>query len=265
MKHNSMIAAILAAFPAFFKHNLMPGEGELGTAPSIQDAMSYSVSRPWEAEGIRQRQYDYLLYLTAGATNYRFFQLPLGQGLSSSPGNAGATKSLADTNMTQPGTLPSPQMQLVTSIEYEFFAGSVSTANTYTPMPVYGFVAVPTAVVPVFAGALNDVNAVVPYGWLNFKIQSKDYLTEASMKSFPPKTQMQIDGAFSTNSGTTASAGFANMKAGGRPYYMNPAVLLMPTANFEVTVNFPVVIATPSGFNARHGVILDGFLYRNAQ
>ncbi len=241
------------------------GEFELGAAPPMNVAMSYTVQRAWEAEGIRQRLYDYQLYPTAGLTTFRFFQLPLGQGVSTSPGNAAAAKGLADTNMTQAGTLPSPQMFLCTSVEYVFIPGSVATAATFTPQVVYSFVAVATNQVPISAGAANDVNAVVPYGFLNFRIMSKDYLTEASLMSFPQKVQLQIDSSLGMNSGTTGAIAVVSAKAGGRPYYMNPPVLLMPTANFEITANFPVIIATPSGFNARHGIILDGFLYRNSQ
>jgi hypothetical protein len=244
----------------------MVGEGEFGNAPNINEAMRYTVQRPWEAEGIRQRLYDYLIYPTAGSTQFRFFQNPLGQGQSTSPGSvAGTTKTLADTNMTQPGTLPSPQMFLCTSIEFVFIPGSVATTNVFTPQVVYSFVATPTGAVPLAAGALNDLNAILPYGWLNFTIMSKSYLTEAALLSFPPKVQMQIDSSLAADSATEGIIAIASGKAGGRPYYMNPPVLLMPTANFEITVNFPVVIATPSGFNARIGVILDGFLYRNAQ
>lgn len=241
------------------------GETELGYAPSLATINQYAVQKPWEAEGIRQRLYDFQLYPTAGLTNFRFFQLPLGQGVSTSPGNAASVKALSDTNMTQAGTLPSPQMFLCTSIEYVFTPGSVSTAATFTPQVIYSFVAVATNQAPISAGAINDINAVVPFGFLDFKIMSKSYLTEAGLISFPTKTQMQVDSSLGMNSGTVGAVAVASAKAGGRPYYLNPPVLLMPTANFELTVNFPVIIATPSGFNARHGIILDGFLYRNAQ
>ncbi len=275
MKHSFSYSRIFAAVLASFlppKLSLYEGEGELGNAPNIGapnmpgTAMSYTVQRPWEAEGIRQRLYDNLLYPTAGATQFRFFQNPKGQGLSTSPGNANNPKTDADTNMTQPGTLPSPQMFLCTSIELVLTPGSVATANTFTPQVISTFIAVPVAgTVPISSGALNDLNAILPYGWLNFTIMSKSYLTEAGLISFPPKVCMSVDSSVATNSATTGTIAIASGKAVGRPYYMNPPVLLMPTANFEITVNFPVVIATPSGFNARLGCILDGFLYRNAQ
>jgi hypothetical protein len=41
--------------------------------------------------------------------------------------------------------------------------------------------------------------------------------------------------------------------------------MLAPTQNFNVTLNFPTAVATPSGQNARIGVVLDGLLYRLSQ
>jgi hypothetical protein len=57
----------------------------------------------------------------------------------------------------------------------------------------------------------------------------------------------------------------ADLNAKGRPYYVEPSIFLISTQNFSVTINFPVAVATPSGFNGRVGIILDGYLYRNSQ
>ncbi len=234
--------------------------------PSIEQALRYSVNRAGSAEGVRQTLYDFQLYPTAGATSFSFFQLPQGQGISTAQGNAANPKGLADTNMESAGQLPSPKMFLATSIEVVFFPGSVATANTYTPQVVNSFIAVPTAAqAPIALGALNDLNAVLQGGFLNFFIGSKSYLTEAQLVRFPPKTCLSADLAVASNSATTGAIGAAMGKAVGRPYYLDPPVLLPPNQNFNVSLNFPSVVATPSGFNARVGVILDGFLYRNSQ
>jgi hypothetical protein len=39
----------------------------------------------------------------------------------------------------------------------------------------------------------------------------------------------------------------------------------MATQNFNITQNWPAALATPSGFNGRVGIKLDGLLYRNSQ
>jgi hypothetical protein len=55
------------------------------------------------------------------------------------------------------------------------------------------------------------------------------------------------------------------MRAAGRPYYIDPTIALQPAVNFEVLLRFPAAVATPSGFNARVGVILDGYFMRASQ
>lgn len=234
-------------------------------APGLQEVQEYSVNRPGSAEVIGQSLYDFQIYPTAGAQQFSFFQVPLGQGLSASPGNANNTKTLADTNMESAGQLPAPKSHLITSIEVFFEAGTVNTANTFTPQRPYSFVAVPTSQVPVSAGALNDVSAVYEGGWLDLFIGSKFYLREAKLTRFAPKARMKVDAAVATNSATTGAIAAAWAQPIGRVFVIDPPVLLVPNQNFSVTVNFPALIATPSGFNGRLGVVLDGYQYRNSQ
>lgn len=229
---------------------------------SLQDLDRYDVNAPGAVEKVRQRFYDYQIYPTAGSTQLTFFALPQGQGLSSSPGNANATKSLADTNMSLAGQLPSPQAFIVESIEVLFFPGKVSTANTYTPQEPAesgGNIAA-----TVDAG-ISDVNAIGVGGWLNFYIGSKSYLTDAPLGAFPPKTCLSVDAALAAVSGANGAVALAAARWAGRPYYLDPPITLRATQNFNVTLNWPVAIATPSGFNGRIGVILDGVLFRKAQ
>ena len=234
--------------------------------PSLSVAASqYAVNRPGQFEGVRQSLYDFQIYPTAGSTQLTFFALPQGQGVSSHTGNAANPKGLWDTNMEQAGSLPNPKSFLVESIELYFEPGSVATAATYTTQVVFSFVAVPTNAVPISAGAANDVDIVRKSGYLEFFIGSKAYLQEAPLGRFPPKVQMGLDAAVSSNSATTGAIAAVSAKMTGRPYFLNPPVFLAPTQNFSIKLNFPVVVATPSGFNARVGVVLDGFLYRQSQ
>jgi hypothetical protein len=234
--------------------------------PALSVAASqYAVNRPGQFEGVRQSLYDFQIYPTAGLTQFTFFALPQGQGVSSHTGNAANVKGLWDTNMEQAGSLPNPKSFLVESIELFFEPGSVATAATFTTQVVFSFVAVPTNQVPISAGAVNDIEIIRRSGFLQFFIGSKAYLQEAPLGRFPPKTQLTLDAAVASNSATTGAIAATSGKMTGRPYFLNPPVFLAPTQNFNVTINFPVAIATPSGFNARMGVVLDGFLYRQSQ
>jgi hypothetical protein len=230
--------------------------------PSLQDLQGFKVNRAG-IEGIRQSLFDFLLYPTAGQAQFNFFATPQGQGITSAVGAvAGVNKTIQDTNMTTAGMLPAGQSFLVTSIEVPFFAGSVATANTYTlASPVVGAAVAAAAL----EAQLADINSFYQSGSLKLFIGSKTYLEEAPLLRFPPKTQLTFDGAIATNSATTFSLGFVSGKISGRPYMVEPPVLLENNQNFNVSLNFPAAVATPSGFNARVGVILDGYLYRNSQ
>lgn len=237
---------------------------QVSSIPSLAELQQFSVNRRGEKEGIRQSLYDFQIYPAAGATQFTFFAQPQGQGLSSSPGFAGNAKRLADTNMTLGGNLPAPQMFLIESIEVYFFPGSVSTANTYTPAQPYAFLAVAAATFT--AGvAVNDIVTVYETGQLSLLIGSKEYLQEAPLVRFCPKAKTRVDGAIASNSATTAEVGALRAAADGRPYYVDPPLLIPANQNFGVTINFPAAIATPSTFNGRIGVVMDGFLYRNSQ
>lgn len=231
--------------------------------PSASDFNSRRVTNAAQSEVIRQRFYDYLLYATAGATQLTFFSQPVGQGITSSQGSTvGATKNLWDTNLELPNTLPSGKAFMIESIEVLFTPGSVSTANTYTPANLSIFNAVAAAAV--FA-QVNDVNTFYQSGMLELNILSKNYLRETPLMAFPPKAHLDVTCGVASNSATTAEVGVAFAKAAGRPYYIAPEIALQPAVNFEVLLKWPAVVATPSGFNARVGVILDGYFMRASQ
>lgn len=210
--------------------------------PSLSDLQQYNVNRPGQIEGIRASLYDFQTYAHAGTTTqYTFFQVPVGQ----------SSKTLADTNMEAAGSLPSPKSFLVESIEVCIFPG----------------------LSPLTLGAAqtddfsNDVYAWTKGGYLNFFIGSKSYLTEAPLGRMPPRNAMHGYGAIAD--ATTAAAALCSKLSyaspAGQPYMLAPPILLVPTQNFNVTLNFPTTLAMPSGQDARVGVILNGILYRNSQ
>jgi len=229
--------------------------------PTAADFNARRVTNPGQSEIIRQRLYDYQLYANAGTTQLSFFQQPVGSGITSAlGGTVGAVKTLFDTNMTLGGTLPSGQAYMVESIEVVFFPGSVTTANTYTPIGMSTFNATAAAAV---AGAANDVNTFYQSGLLEFNILSKNYLRETPLLAFPPKANFALDAALASNSATTAEVALTQARAAGRPYYIDPSISLQPAVNFEVVIRFPAAVAVTN--NARVGVILDGYFMRASQ
>ena len=231
--------------------------------PTAADFNARRVTNPNQSEIVRQRFYDYQLYPTAGVAQLTFFSQPVGQGITTALGAvAGTGKTLWDTNLELPNTLPSGKAFMIESIEVLFFPGSVSTANTYSIVAPNLFNA--TAANAVLA-QLSDVNTIYQAGMLELNILSKNYLRETPMIAFPPKANFQLDAAISSNSATTAEIAAVNMRAAGRPYYIEPTIALQPAVNFEVVIKYPAAVPTPSGFNGRIGVILDGYFMRASQ
>jgi hypothetical protein len=230
---------------------------------SVADFASNRVTNPGQSEIIRQRLYDYQLYATAGYTQLAFFQQPVGQGITSAIGaTVGSTKSLWDTNMELGGQLPSGKAYLIESIEVLFLPGTVATANTYTQAAFVVFNATAAATV---GNWVNDINTFYQSGMLELNVLSKNYLRETPLLAFPPKAHFDLSAAMASNSATTAQVGQTLAKIVGRPYYVEPRVTLQPAVNFDVTCRWPAVVATPSGFNGRVGVILDGYMMRASQ
>lgn len=214
--------------------------------PNLQDLMQYDVNRRGQYEGIRQSLFDITTYALAGQTSLQFFQVPRGQG----------GKTIADTNMQSAGQLPQPQHFLVQSIEILLFPGVLPTTKLTTVAETE------------FA---NDVYTVSKSGSLDFFIGSKSYLEEAPLGRFPPKTRLAVESSHAIVQ-LQASAADAELQVStdyaagiGRPYFLDPPVLLVPNQNFNVTLNWPAVVALPSGADARIGVVLDGILYRQSQ
>lgn len=208
--------------------------------PSLSELAQYNVNRPDQVEALKWSLYDTLAYAAAGQSQLQFFQVPKGQ----------SGKTFAQTNMTAAGLLPAPQSFLIQTIELFFFPGEV--ISTYGPAAASSFV--------------NDTYKFFSQpAWLELYIGSKAYLDEAPLLKFPPKNGLS---GFSALSDTTTAAasgqsqiGYAS--GGGQVYELNPPILLVPTQNFNVTLNWPALVTVT---NAASVVCnLGGILYRNSQ
>lgn len=231
--------------------------------PTVEDFQRGRVTNPNQSEVVRQTLYDSLLLPAAGAQQLTFFQTAVGQGLTSAVGaTAGTPKTLFDTNMMLGGQLPSGMGMMAESIEITFYPGSVSTTNTYTIDAITFFAAVAAVTV---TAQVDDVNAFYQSGMLELNVLAKNYLREQPLCRFPPKCSIDVVGAVASNSATTSEVGFAAAHAQGRPYYLEPVVTLLAAQNFEVALKWPGLVAMPSTFNARVGVIIDGYTLRASQ
>lgn len=227
--------------------------GNRGNIPNLAELQSYAVNRKGQYEGIRQSLFDFQTYAAAGQTSLTFFQVPIGQG----------GKTIADTNMDLSGSLAQPKHQLVESLEIYFYPLPISPASDGQ------IVSNVTTIAP--SEFANDVYAVGRSGSARLFIGSKTYNEEAPLMRYPPKVCLKTEFAVALEFKQTVAADAEEQVTAdyatfhGRPYFINPAVLLIPTQNFSVTLTWPTAVALPSGQDARIGVVLDGILYRQSQ
>lgn len=201
----------------------------------------YAVNRPGQIEAIKQPLYDYQAYPAIGATQLNFFAIPKGQ----------AGKTLADTNMETAGALPNPKRFLTTGISVQFFPGTVFPSAGPAAAAIDAFV--------------NDVWEIFSAAaWVELFIGSKSYV-QAPLNSFPAVTRLS---GFSSqaNASTAAAAQHTRTSyaaASGVPFKLEPPIMLEPTQNFSVSINFPAAVAITNA--GRIGVHLHGVSYRNSQ
>ncbi len=212
-----------------------------GNIPTLDELTKYNVNQPGAVEGVRQSLYDFQSYAAAGTTQMTFFQVPQGQ----------SSKTKYDTNMEIAGSLPAPKRFLIESIECYFYPGV--NVNFYSGAAAARL------------GMADDVYTIMKSGWLDLFIGSKSYLTEAPIGRFPPTTGLKAQNSIALGSGAAAMEGYDYAVPGGQLYRLEPPILLVPTQNFNITLNWPTAVATPSGQNARIGIVLKGILYRNSQ
>jgi hypothetical protein len=231
--------------------------------PSIEQFRKYMVAKMGEVEILKASLYDTLVYPTAGQIAMTFFQNPIGAGASASPGNAGNVKALSDTNMQLGGQLPAPEGFWVESIELLVIPGaSAATTTTFTNQVPTNFAV--AAAAGLQAGG-HDVSAIVSSGSLLFTVGAKPYLKEANLLRFPPQCRMEYAWDIATSSGTVGETIKESVHAGGRVYGIDPGIAIPTGQNFQVQLAWPVIVATPSTFNASVKVILDGWKFRAVQ
>jgi hypothetical protein len=235
-----------------------------GNGGGLRALSNYQVNRPGMVEKVRQRLYDSNIYNTAGQTQLFFFQTQKGAGVTSAVGaTAGGVKNINDTNMELAGQLPAYKNYMLESIEVHFIPGTNTTANQFTAAQAPGrFIASPATA---FQPASNDSGVFYNSGSLSFFIGSKEYLREAPLAAFPPKAKLGLQAAIGFNGATTGATLFDWPMANGRPYFVQPQITIPSNQNFYVLLEWPGAVTTPSGFNARVMVVLDGYLYRNSQ
>lgn len=233
-----------------------------GFFPNVEAFKAHFTQFGNAIEIIRQDLYDTVLYPTAGMVSLSFFQTPQGQGLSASQGNANAVKALSDTNMTLGGQLQKGQAFYIAGVSLDFQPGSVNTANTFTLKPPVEISA--TQIAATDAG-FRDVSAFYTTGALVLNIGQKPYLQEAPLLKFPPTFRFEADVAAATDSDGAALWVAGKMRAGGERYNVNPGLTLTDGQAFNVTLQWPVVVATPSGFNGAVRTTLHGWLARPVQ
>lgn len=207
--------------------------------PNLSQLAQFRTNRPNETEVIWSPLYDFQTYASAGTTvEYSFFQTPVGQ----------SNRTLEDTNMEAAGQMPSPKTFLITALSVVLFPGAATSA--------YGAGAV--------SAFVDDVYKFGKAGYLKLFVGSKDYLRDGPMGKFP--ADFGIAGFAALSDASTAGAnlqGRINVASWRGPKYAITPVMLERNQNFKVTLNFPTTTALSA--NARVGVILDGFEYRNSQ
>lgn len=208
----------------------------------------HRVTIPGQQDEIYQPLYDSIIYPAAGLLQINFFSLPIGQGVTSAPGAAGA-KTEADTNMTNSGLLPKGNAFYCTGIELKLIPGSVP-GNT--------------GVIATVGQNWNDVNAVARAGWLRFRIQNRDYNLDGPLGIYPPLDRLAGNGVPSSvvTAATMIQIDYASFA--GAPYNIVP-VLIESNQGFGVQINFPALVPLPSTVAGVLKCRLRGRFIRDAQ
>lgn len=205
--------------------------------PSLAELSQYNVNRPDQVEAVRSSLYDKQTYVDNVTTQLLFFQVPKGQ----------SSKTLSDTNMEAAGALPAPKSFLIETIELFVFPTSALGADSTTIAALQNW---------------QDVYDTMNKGWLELFIGSKSYLTEGPLMKFPPRSGLTgIGFANDTTANTGTRVDYVSL--GGPVYELEPNILLVPTQNFSVSLNWAAAV----NINANIAIYcsLGGVLYRNSQ
>jgi hypothetical protein len=224
-----------------------------GLTQTTKAALSQHMVRiPGTQDEIYAPLYDSIVYPAAGSNQLTFFALPIGQGVTSAPGGAGA-KTENDTNLSNAGLLPLGNRFYMSGIELLFFPG----VNPGTG---------PTADATFIGQFWNDVYAFAKSGWLRFRVQNRDYVLDAPMINFPPVARLA--GIAAATSTLTAGAATLDQiqyaSIAGLPYNLVP-MFIESNQSFTCTLNWIAPVALPSTIAARVFARLRGRLIRDAQ
>lgn len=232
----------------------------------VSQLQAARITNPMQAQAFPFVLYDSLLIGTVVPTQLSFFQTPVGAGVSSAiAAPPGTAKTYADTNMNLAGQLPSGMEFLIKSIELVYEPGRQNIIQQFIPAPAMAGLS-PTDY-SLVNDAIEDVNTIMSAGWLELNILQQNYVRDAPLSVFPPKTRKTLDGT-ALAIDTSANTGAAGLlRADGRPWYLDgeglPGITLQPATNFEVLVKFP---AAPVVANiGRMRVRLDGYVVRASQ
>lgn len=213
--------------------------------PSPAQLGRFNVNIPSNYSGITFPLFDSVAYPAAGTAQLTLFQSPAGAG----------SKTLADTNMTAAGHVPSPNVFLATGLAIKFTSGA-PVENTGAAVASNDYVADVHAFYEGLPGSLLG-------SYLEFSSGSAFYVREP-LWAFPPSARLGISAAVAT---TVAADQYvvAYAENAGIPYEISP-LALPANQDFQVTLNWPAgVVAMPSTKPARVTVIVNGWMYRPAQ
>lgn len=195
-------------------------------------------------EVIDQPLYHMQAYGTGGATGFTFFQTAQGS----------ATNGLADTNMTNAGSLSVGQRFAVLSIGVYFVGSSPMVFNAAST-----------------ASELNDAKGVLEgIGSLTFTVLNKTYLNIAPIAALPAGMGTFVGGAAYQRTQATGADGngFIAYGTNGVPmpsarYQLRCPIPIPAQVSFNVTVNYPTAVTVSSA--SRLGIFLWGMLIRAKQ
>jgi len=194
---------------------------------------------------------DHLAYPAAGALTLNFFANGVGQGTTSAL-NATGSKTFADTNLENNGSLPFPERALVVAIGIQIFPGVLPAAGGVLQATGGQFV--------------NDVYQIGRTGFVFWKVGQKQVIIDGPLQKFGNGEGLDVSSSMSD--ATTAAAALYSQvdyaKLAGAAYPIVP-VALPSNQNFPLTLNWPALVPTPSTTIARIGVTLYSYRVRLAQ
>lgn len=211
---------------------------------SLKTARRRGAVTQWNVnEGYRGSLYHYRTYAAAGQAQLVFF----GETTATAAGGK------ADTNMELAGMLSRGKSLEVRQVEVQFWPGVNPGRAGLAPAGLD-------------ADYLNDVHAVAKSGWLEFKVGDKPIFFDAPIGKFPPSNRLGGFSSLSDSStaGVSQGATIDYAVPCGAVYACAP-IFLEYGQKIEVSLNWPTVVALPSGVAGRIGIVLNGGGYRKAQ